>query len=196
MRAGRRDRRRRLGAARLGRAVPLLAGVAAALALAACGASTPTAARRAGSTARPRATTTTAPGATTTTVAVPGTAPTATTTSTTAAAAPTTTDAAPPSQQALRAAITAFQSSQGVPAADYRVGTVVESTVDPSWVKFTVAATPAAAGNYQGGYGFVHQSGGTWSVTSFGTAEVGCGGTGAVPAPVLSGFGASCPTGG
>jgi hypothetical protein len=69
--------------------------------------------------------------------------------------------------------------------------------VDPSYVLFKVGPAPGHENTVQGGYGFVYLSGGTWSVTGFGTSEVGCPPNNsenqAVPTAVLSGFGLSCP---
>ena len=169
------DRRRRSG--RRWAAASGLA-VAAGMVLAACGTGSPTSAQRS---------TTTTPGpAPRTTSTAP---PVATTTTTTAA--PTTTTSV---QAALEAAIIAFQTSQGVPSSDYRVENAMVSTMDTTWAKFTAARAPSAGDTYQGGYGYLHQAGGTWGVVGFGTSAVGCSPqSGNVPAVVLSGFGTVCP---
>jgi hypothetical protein len=113
---------------------------------------------------------------------------------TTTTAPPTTTTTSAPSP--LTTAVIAFETSQGVPRSSYQVNSVVVSTVDASWAKFTIGPTAATATTFQGGYGYLHQTAGTWAVTGFGTAEVGCStGATAVPAAVLAGFGTACPTG-
>ncbi|HUA95128.1 MAG TPA: hypothetical protein VMB82_06330 [Acidimicrobiales bacterium] len=149
--------------------------VAVAIVLAACGAGSPTSAGR--------RTTTTAGVAPRTTAPPP--APTTTT------EASTTTMSV---QAALEAAITAFQASQGVPSSSYQIENVLVSTMDDTWAKFTAARSATAGDTYQGGYGYLHQSGGTWVVVGFGTSAVGCSPqSGNVPAVVLSGFGTVCP---
>ena len=149
---------------------------AAAIVLAACGGGSPTSA--------PRPTTTTAGVAPRTTAAPP-------VTTTTTTEAPTTTTS---EQAALEAAITAFQASQGVPSSSYQIENVLVSTMDDTWAKFTAARSGTAGDTYQGGYGYLHQAGGTWTVVGFGTSAVGCSPqSGNVPAVVLSGFGTVCP---
>ncbi|HEY5246783.1 MAG TPA: hypothetical protein VIJ60_14030, partial [Acidimicrobiales bacterium] len=129
------------------------------------------------------------------------TCPPSTTTTTTAA----TTTTAPPAattttsqQSALTAAVTAFQTSEGVPQSKYLVTKVQVSTVQSTWAIFSVGPSTTSKATFQGGYGFLHRSGGTWSVASFGSAEVGCppgaAGNTVVPTAVLAGFGQSCPT--
>ncbi|MGH9093426.1 MAG: hypothetical protein ACRDZR_18895 [Acidimicrobiales bacterium] len=98
---------------------------------------------------------------------------------------------------ALAAAVAAFQASQGVGASTYEITGTAVSGVDPTWARFSVGPTPASQDTFQGGYGFLHQAGGTWTVVGFGSAEVGCSPqSGGVPPAVLAGFGDSCPTGG
>jgi hypothetical protein len=134
-------------------------------------------------------TTTTAP--TTTTTAPPAT-------TTTAPHATTTTAAT--QQSALTAAVTAFQTAEGVPQSKYLVTKLQVSTVQPTWAIFSVGPSTTSKATFQGGYGFLHLSGGKWSVVSFGSSQVGCppgaAGNTVVPTAVLDGFGlsGSCAT--
>jgi hypothetical protein len=151
--------------------------VVAGIVLAACGSGPPT------SAARPTTTTTGVEPRTTTALPVA-------TTTTTGAPSTTTTSV----QAALVSAITAFQTSEGVPASSYQIANVSVSTMDDTWAKFAAARSATAGNTYQGGYGYLHQAGGTWTVVGFGTAAVGCSPqSGNVPAVVLSGFGTVCP---
>ena len=132
------------------------------------------------------------------------TCPPSTTTTTTAAttttAPPATTTTATSQQSALTAAVTAFQTSEGVPQSKYLVTKLQVSTVQPTWAIFSVGPSTTSKATFQGGYGFLHLSGGTWSVASFGSAQVGCppgaAGNTVVPTAVLNGFGlaGSCPS--
>jgi hypothetical protein len=129
---------------------------------------------------------------------------TTTTTSTTAAAttttAPSTTATTTSQQAALTAVVVAFQTSQGVAQSKYQIGGIAVSTVQSTWAKFSVAPAATDKGTFQGGYGFLHLSNGTWSVVGFGSAQVGCppgaAGNMVVPTAVLNGFGlgGSCPS--
>ena len=179
LRTPRRARRRAVGGAG-GAAALLAAGVL----LAACGSGSPPTA----------STTTTGPRATTTTSTSTTAAPATTVAPTTTTAAPTTTTSL---QSALDAAVAAFQASQGVTPSSYRISAVAVSTVDATWARFSVGPTSATETSFQGGYGYLHQSGGAWNVVGFGSAEVGCSPeSGGVPPAVLAGFGTTCPTGG
>lgn len=154
--------------------------------LAACGsngASSPT------STA-PRPTSTTAAPASTGTAATATTAP-APTTSTTQPAATTTTTTA---SSALNVAVVAYQTSQGVQPSQYQVKAESISTVDPTWGYFSVGPSSPTEDDYQGGFGYLQQSGGTWSVVDFGSSGVGRPGTRGVnvPVAVITGFGQAC----
>jgi hypothetical protein len=123
----------------------------------------------------------------------PTTTSTAASTTTTTAATTTTTSA----QTALSAAVVAFQTSQGVAQSIYQIGRLSVSTVQPTWAIFSVGPTTTSKATFQGGYGFLHLVDGNWSVTAFGSAEVGCPGSSAadqVPVAVITGFGQSCPT--
>jgi len=129
----------------------------------------------------------------TTTSAVPTTTSPTTTSPTTTAPATTTTSV----QSALNAAVVAYQTSQGVASSIYKITKLTVSTVEPTWAIFSVGPATTAKATFQGGYGFLHLVNGAWSVTAFGSAEVGCPGSAPadqVPTAVLSGFGAACPT--
>jgi hypothetical protein len=71
------------------------------------------------------------------------------------------------------------------------------SSVDPSYVLFHIGPAAGYENTVQGGYGFVHGAGSSWTVIGFGSSEVGCppgaAGNQVVPANVLTGFGLSCP---
>jgi hypothetical protein len=135
------------------------------------------------------------------------TCPPATTTTTSTMAA-TTTTTAPPSttttassqKAALTAVVVAFQTSQGVSQSKYHISGLAVSTVQSTWAKFSVGPTATDKGTFQGGYGFLRLSNGTWSVVGFGSSQVGCppgaAGNMVVPTAVLNGFGlgGSCPS--
>lgn len=156
-----------------GRAQQLRRAAAAgglALVVAACGSS-------------PSATSTTSSSRSTTTTEMVG--PTATTATTVASA----------ERQAVVTAVTAYESQQGLPASHYQVTNVVVSSVDPTWARFDVQATPAYRGSFQDFYGVARRSGGRWTVLVVGTAEVGCPpGSNVVPVPVRPSLSIVCPT--
>jgi peptidoglycan hydrolase-like protein with peptidoglycan-binding domain len=117
---------------------------------------------------------------------------TTTTTSTTS-----TTSAGSGVPAAATAAITSYENANGPAAGTWMISSSQVSTVDPTYVIFHIGPTPGNQNTVQGGYGFAHSAGGTWSVIGFGSAEVGCP-PGApqnqvVPTAVLSGFGLTCP---
>jgi peptidoglycan hydrolase-like protein with peptidoglycan-binding domain len=95
------------------------------------------------------------------------------------------------------AAITSYENANGPATGTWVLSSSQVSTVDPTYVLFHIGPAPGHQDTVQGGYGFAHSSGGTWSVIGFGSAQVGCppGGpqTPVVPAAVLSGFGLTCP---
>ncbi len=118
-----------------------------------------------------------------------------TTTSTSATSTTTSSGSAVPS--GATTAINAYQTAHGPPAGTWMITSSQVSSVDPTYVLFHIGPAPGHQTTVQGGYGFVHSSGGTWTVIGFGTAEVGCPPGSAqapvVPAAVLTGFGVSCP---
>lgn len=98
---------------------------------------------------------------------------------------------------AATAAINAYETTNGPKAGTWVITGSSVSSVDPSYVLFHIGPAPGYENTVQGGYGFVHQSGGTWTVIGFGSSEVGCppgaAGNQVVPTNVLTGFGLSCP---
>jgi peptidoglycan hydrolase-like protein with peptidoglycan-binding domain len=118
-----------------------------------------------------------------------------TTTTTTTTTSTTTGGSGVPS--AAIAAITSYENANGPPAGTWVISSSQASTVDPTYLLFHIGPSPGNENTVQGGYGFAHNAGGTWSVIGFGSAEVGCPPGSAqnvvVPTAVLSGFGLSCP---
>lgn len=98
---------------------------------------------------------------------------------------------------AATAAINAYEAANGPKSGTWVITGSSVSSVDPSYVLFHIGPAPGYENTVQGGYGFVHQSGGTWTVIGFGSSEVGCppgaSGNQVVPTNVLTGFGLSCP---
>lgn len=98
---------------------------------------------------------------------------------------------------AATAAINAYETTNGPKAGTWVITGSTVSSVDPSYVLFHIGPAAGDENTVQGGYGFVHQTGGSWTVIGFGSSEVGCppGATGnqVVPTNVLTGFGLSCP---
>ena len=95
------------------------------------------------------------------------------------------------------AAITSYENTNGPAAGTWVMTSSQLSTVDPTYVLFHIGPAPGHEETVQGGYGFAHGSGSTWSVIGFGSAQVGCPPAGpqspVVPTAVLSGFGLTCP---
>jgi hypothetical protein len=77
----------------------------------------------------------------------------------------------------------------------YQVENVTTAESDATWGRFDTLPQPGQEGTYQGGSGLVHCVSGAWTVTDFGTAEVGCPGGPAAPPPpaVAADFGIDCP---
>jgi peptidoglycan hydrolase-like protein with peptidoglycan-binding domain len=122
---------------------------------------------------------------------------TTTTTSTTVAASTTTAPSGTGVPAAATAAITAYETAHGPTAGTWAITSSALSSVNPNYVLFRIGPASNTDVDVQPGYGIVYSSGGTWTVIGFGSAEVGCPGTSqtpVVPAPVLSGFGLTCPT--
>jgi hypothetical protein len=93
-------------------------------------------------------------------------------------------------------AIRVYEVKSGPPIGTWTITSVQVSAVDPAYVLYRITPTPGHT-NVQGGYGFAHKAGTTWSVVGFGTDAVGCppGATGdkVIPAAVLGGFRLTCP---
>ena len=122
--------------------------------------------------------------------------PTTTTTTTSATSSTTTTTSTSGVPPAAMTAVDNYWAGLGHTLSSVVTSSTV-STVDPTWVRFNIGPAPGYANSVQGGYGFVHNSGGTWTVASFGSAEVGCPGGApgsVVPSAVLTGFGSVCPS--
>jgi peptidoglycan hydrolase-like protein with peptidoglycan-binding domain len=122
---------------------------------------------------------------------------TATTTTTTTGGTTTTTASGTSVPAAATAAINAYEATNGPKAGTWVITSSALSKVDPTYVLFRIGPASSTQVDVQPGYGIVHLSGGTWTVIGFGSAEVGCPGTGSspvVPAAVLTGFGLTCPT--
>ncbi len=116
---------------------------------------------------------------------------------TTTSSAVTTTTAASAAPAAATAAINAYETANGPPVGTWQITSTQVSSVDPSYVLFRIGPAPGHEDTVQGGYGFVHNQSGTWTVIGLGSAQVGCPPGGAqtpvVPTAVLTGFGLACP---
>ncbi len=151
--------------------------VVAALTLlgAACGGSSPSA------SSHPRPATTTSTSTTSTT-----------TTTTTVNPATLPCGGTPPIPIAVRASSVA---GLNVNPDQYTVANVSLARSDATWARFDTLPAPGQESVYQGGSGIAHCDGVAWSVTDFGTAEVGCPGGVVAPPPeaVRTDLGIDCP---
>ncbi len=99
---------------------------------------------------------------------------------------------------AATAAVVAYETANGPATSTWQITSTQVSSVDPSYVLFRIGPAPGHENDVQGGYGFVHNEAGAWTVIGFGSSEVGCppgtAQTPVVPTPVLTGFGLTCPT--
>ncbi len=99
---------------------------------------------------------------------------------------------------AATAVIVAYEAANGPAASTWQITSTQVSSVDPTYVLFRIGPAPGHENSVQGGYGFVHNQAGTWTVIGFGSSEVGCppgaAQTPVVPTAVLTGFGLTCPT--
>jgi len=79
--------------------------------------------------------------------------------------------------------------------AQYIVANVSLARSDSTWARFDTLPAAGQESTYQGGSGLAHCDGTSWTVTDFGTTEVGCpGGTAAPPPPaVRADLGIDCP---
>jgi hypothetical protein len=79
-------------------------------------------------------------------------------------------------------------------AADaYSVSDVRIASTDPTWGRFSTVPNAGQEGTFQNAYGVVHCVSSDWSVTDFGTSEVGCSGTDVPPAAVRFELPLPCP---
>jgi Flp pilus assembly protein TadD len=101
-----------------------------------------------------------------------------------------------PAPAAALAAINRYELKSGPALGTWLLTAVQASLADPTYVMFRISPASAKDTNVQGGYGFAHLKGGTWTVVGFGSDSVGCppgaAGNAVVPALVISGFGFSC----
>jgi hypothetical protein len=79
--------------------------------------------------------------------------------------------------------------------ARYMVANVSLARSDATWARFDTLPAAGQEATYQGGSGLAHCDGTTWTVTDFGTAEVGCPGGAVAPPPpaVRADLGIDCP---
>ena len=125
-------------------------------------------------------------------------APTTTTTTTRVIATTTTITAAGPCggaptvPAAVRASAAAGLNQNPT---QYTVDNVSLARSDPTWGRFDALPAPGQESVCQGGSGIVHCAANAWSVTDFGTAEVGCPGGPVAPPPdtVRADLGIECP---
>jgi hypothetical protein len=75
---------------------------------------------------------------------------------------------------------------------NYDVSDVRIAASDPTWGRFSTVPKAGQESSFQNGYGVVHCTSSDWSVTDFGTSQVGCSGTSAPPAAVRSELQLSC----
>jgi hypothetical protein len=119
---------------------------------------------------------------------------TSTTSSTTTTTVPATLPCggAPPIPIAVRASSVA---GLNLNPNQYTVANVSLARSDATWARFDTLPAPGQESVYQGGSGIAHCNGTAWSVTDFGTAEVGCPGGAVTPPPeaVRTDLGIDCP---
>jgi hypothetical protein len=76
----------------------------------------------------------------------------------------------------------------------YNVSDVRIASSDPTWGRFSTVPKAGQETNFQNGYGVIHCTSSGWTVTDFGTAQVGCSGSDAPPVPVRTELQLSCPS--
>lgn len=95
-------------------------------------------------------------------------------------------------------AINRYETENGPRVGKWVIGSSQVSKVNPMYVFFRIEPAKGFEGSVQGGYGFALDSGASWSVIGFGSADVGCQMSGSltpvVPSAVLAEFGFGCPT--
>jgi hypothetical protein len=96
------------------------------------------------------------------------------------------------------AAINRYETQNGPGVGKWVIGSSQVSKVNPKYVLFRIGPAKGFEDSVQGGYGFALDSGASWSVIGFGSAQVGCPMNGShaavVPSPVLAEFGLGCPS--
>lgn len=75
----------------------------------------------------------------------------------------------------------------------YSVGDVRIAVTDTTWGRFSTVPNAGQTSAFQNGYGVVHCTSSGWTVTDFGTSEVGCSGTDVPPAEVRYVLPLPCP---
>jgi hypothetical protein len=75
----------------------------------------------------------------------------------------------------------------------YNVSDVRVASSDPTWGRFSTVPKPGQQSSFQNGYGLVHCTSDAWTVTAFGTIQVGCTGVNAPPAAVKTELQLNCP---
>jgi len=95
------------------------------------------------------------------------------------------------------AAIMTWETANGPAASTWKLAAAQASAVNPAYVLFNLTAAAGHEATFQPGYGFALNTGGTWTVVSYGNADIGCPGPGtngtSMPTNVLASFGLSCP---
>jgi hypothetical protein len=93
------------------------------------------------------------------------------------------------------AAINHYETQNGPGAGKWVIESSQVSKVNPSYVFFRIGPAKGFEDSVQGGYGFALDSGSSWSVIGFGSAQVGCSGSDSpvVPSAVLAEVGFGCP---
>jgi hypothetical protein len=99
---------------------------------------------------------------------------------------------------AATAAIGPYETQNGPGVGKWVIESSQVSKVNPMYVFFRIGGAKGFADSVQGGYGFALDSGTAWNVIGFGSAQVGCQGSGSQlpigPSPVLTEFGFGCPS--
>jgi hypothetical protein len=76
----------------------------------------------------------------------------------------------------------------------YEVSDVRIASSDPTWGRFSTVPKAGQETSFQNGYGVVQCTSSDWTVTVFGTVQVGCSGTGAPPPAVRTELQLACPS--
>jgi hypothetical protein len=102
-----------------------------------------------------------------------------------------------PAPESAEEAITRYETKHGPKLGTWVITSVQASSSDPTFVMYRLSPASSKDTNVQGGYGFAHEVGTTWSVVAFGSSSVGCPpgvpGNATIPPTVLSTFDLTCP---